>query len=230
MKIPTIKNLIKKIINFKKWLIFKKVEKNTKVGHERLYNVYNLSEEIEKNKIIGSFVECGVWKGGAAAIMAYVANKYKSGRAIWLFDSFEGLPAPKDIDGVKARKCYEEDRNLSSVDDVKSLFFQKFHFDKNNINIIKGWFDKTLLMYREKIGPIAILRLDGDWYESTKTCLENLYDSVISGGYVIIDDYGCWEGCKIAVNEFLAKRGIKVNLIKIDKSGYYFQKPLDIFI
>ena len=96
--------------------------------------------------------------------------------------------------------------------------------NKENTMIKKGWFQNTLPEIKDKIGPIAILRLDSDWYESTKCCLDNLYDNVIQGGYIVIDDYGCWEGCKRAVDEFLEKRNMKINLIKIDNSGVYFKK------
>lgn len=224
MKISLFKDLVKKILNLNKYLLFKKVELNTMVCHERLYNLYNLAEQIEKKRIGGAFVECGVWKGGASAVMTYVAEKYGSGRKSWLFDSFEGLPAPKEIDGEGAIISYEKDKIIASVEDVEKLFFGKLKFNKANINIVKGWFEDTLSKNKEKIGSIAILRLDGDWYESTMTCLDNLYDKVVNGGYIIIDDYGCWEGCKKAVDEFINKHKLNVLLIKIDKSGYYFQK------
>lgn len=224
MRIPTLKNLIKKIFNLRKWLLFKKVEKSTLVCHERLYNLYDLCNEMEKKGIPGSFVECGVWKGGASAVMAHIADRWKSDRQIWLFDSFEGLPKPKEIDGQEAKKIFEENKLIASVEDIEDLFFKKFNFDKNNIHIIKGWFNESLPKHKEKIGQISILRLDGDWYESTKTCLKNLFDNVVKSGYVIIDDYGCWPGCKKAVDEFLFERDIKADLIRIDRSGYYFKK------
>jgi hypothetical protein len=78
---------------------------------------------------------------------------------------------------------------------------------------------------RNRIGPIALLRLDGDWYDSTRCCLEILYESVVSGGVVIIDDYGHWKGCKTAVDEFLHKKDIDVKLQQIDYTGRFFQKP-----
>ena len=75
------------------------------------------------------------------------------------------------------------------------------------------------------IGPIAILRLDGDWYASTKICLEHLYDQVVSGGFVIVDDYGTYEGCRKAVDEFLAARGLHVFLSHVDPDCRYWIKP-----
>lgn len=100
-----------------------------------------------------------------------------------------------------------------------------FKYIKENIVISKGWFQDTLPKDKEKIGKIALLRLDGDWYESTKCCLENLYDNVIIGGYIVLDDYGYWEGAKKALDEFFIKRKISPELIKIDYTGVYFKKP-----
>lgn len=107
----------------------------------------------------------------------------------------------------------------------RSCFLKKFGFKKENIHIVKGWFQDSLPRTSKEIKEIALLRLDGDWYESTKICLENLYPKVVRGGYIIFDDYGCWEGCKIATDEFMEKNNIKADLVKIDSTGFYFQKP-----
>lgn len=224
----------KDFFNLEKLRLFKKVYPYTMSGYKRLSNIYELSKKIEEEKIKGSFVECGVWKGGSAAIMAYLANKTGSSRKIWLFDSFEGLPEPTEADGIIA-KSYAENRAggklltinkcVGSLEDVEKIFFQILKINPNNIVIKKGWFQDTLQKERKNIGPIAILRLDGDWYESTKCCLDNLYDNVMSGGYIIIDDYGHWEGAKKALEQFFIDRNIKPNLIKVDYTAIYFKKP-----
>lgn len=219
---------LKDYLNFKKLILIKKVYPYTMVSYPRLSNVYELAKLIEKNKTEGAFVECGVWKGGCAAVMTSIANKAGFGRQIWLFDSFEGLPEPIDKDGVDkggveakkyAKKC------LTSLEDVKKIFFSILKINKENVVIKKGWFLETLPDAKQKIGPISLLRLDVDWYESTKCCLDNLYDKVVSGGYVVIDDYGFWGGCKKSVDEFLEQRKLDVDLINIDNTGIYFQKP-----
>lgn len=217
----------------KLWL-FKKVYPYTMSSYQRLSNVYELSKKIEAENIQGAFVECGVWRGGCAAIMAYMAKKALSLRKTWLFDSFEGLPEPTKEDGAIA-KDYAENKvegNLETInkcvgplEDVKKIFFQILKIDPKNVVIEKGWFQNTLPIAKAKIGKIAMLRLDGDWYESTKCCLDNLYDNVIVGGYIIIDDYGHWEGAKKALEEFFWHKNIKPDLIKIDYTGVYFQKP-----
>lgn len=207
----------------------------TMVGYPRIKNVYDLARKVSQRGLKGAFVECGVWKGGAAGVMGYVAEKEGKGRQIWLFDSFEGLPEPTKQDGDIAIR-YSAGRssgNLLSIGecvgelgDVQRLFLSVLGINGENIHIEQGWFQETLEKKRDALGPIAILRLDADWYESTKVALENLYDNVVAGGYVIIDDYGHWEGCKKAVDEFLSLRGIPVTLRRIDYTGYYFQKPL----
>jgi hypothetical protein len=89
--------------------------------------------------------------------------------------------------------------------------------------MVKGWFQDTLPVTRAKIGPIAVLRLDGDWYESTKVCFENLFDQVSNNGFVILDDYFSCFGCKKATDEFLAARGKAYPIIPDGRGGAYFQ-------
>ena len=92
------------------------------------------------------------------------------------------------------------------------------------VTVVAGWFQDTLPIWRERIGPIAVLRIDGDFYESTRVCFEALYDSVIPDGAVIIDDYGTFEGCRRATDEFLSSRS-RIELVPIDFGASYFVKP-----
>lgn len=219
--------------NGEKLWLFNKVYPYTMAGYKRLSNVYDLAKEIEKNKINGAFVECGVWKGGAAAVMAWIVQKAESGRKVWLFDSFEGLPEPTAADGLMAKeyahnraggKLQTIEQCVGPLEDVKRLLFNILKLQKKNIIIEKGWFQNTLPKAKERVGKISILRLDGDWYESTKCCLENLYDNVIVGGYIIIDDYGHWQGARKALEDFFRGRNIKPDVVSIDYTGVYFKK------
>jgi len=204
----------------------------TMVGYKRLANTYELANLIERQKIIGDFVECGVWRGGCSAVMAYAAKN--GNRKTWLFDSFEGLPEPTKEDGLLA-KSYSGgnaagglqtiNKCVGPIEDVKEIIFDILKIKPENVVIKKGWFQDVLPEAKQQIKAISILRLDGDWYESTKCCLDNLYDLVTKGGYVIVDDYGHWEGSRRAVDEFFAKRKINPALIKIDYTGVYFKKP-----
>ena len=225
---------LRDIFNFEKLLLFKKVYPYTMVGYPRLSNAYELAKIVKNQKLEGVFAECGVWKGGCAAVMAFVAQKEGIGRKTWLFDSFEGLPEPTKEDGKMAAdyaqnksegKLETINKCVGTLDEVKKILFEILKINPKNIVIEKGWFQDTLPFAKQKIGKISILRLDGDWYESTKVCLENLYDNVVKEGYIIIDDYSYWEGAKRALDEFFAERNIKPELIKIDSAGVYFKKP-----
>jgi hypothetical protein len=101
---------------------------------------------------------------------------------------------------------------------------QKIGYPDNLLNIHKGWFNDTVPLFANKLTPIAILRLDGDFYESTKLCLAHLYKNVVPGGFVIIDDYGSWQGCRVATNEFLQSLPQRPFLIRVNESCYYFIK------
>ena len=127
------------------------------------------------------------------------------------------LHFPKPPVGYEYTKCLVHAFDKSNCTDSPTTL--------QNIVIKKGWFQDTLPRAKSEIGKVAILRLDGDWYESTKCCLDNLYENVSPGGYVIIDDYGYWEGCRQALDEFLHARKIGIELREIDHDGRYFQNP-----
>lgn len=156
------------------------------------------------HEVEGAIVECGTWKGGMSGGIAELLG---ADRKYFLFDSFEGLPEAKEIDGKNAQEWQNDtdasiyhDNCTASIDDAKMAM--KISPAKS-VSINKGWFSDTLPHYDG--GPIAILRLDGDWYESTMQCLENLYPKLVEGGLMIIDDYHHWTGCARAVHEYLFK-------------------------
>jgi len=225
---------VRDLFHFEKHLLFARVFPYTMAGYARLSNTYDLARSCEEKGLEGAFVECGVWRGGMAGVMAYVAEKAGSRRKIWLLDSFEGLPEPTVKDGARAvRYASHKDSGrlagigkcVGTLEVVENVLFSVLGLDQRCIVLDKGWFQLTLPKARERIGTIALLRLDADRYESTKVCLENLYDQVISRGYVIIDDYGHWEGCREAVDSFLSDRQIDVRMVETDETGMYFRKP-----
>ena len=224
---------LKDLFNPSKTSLLKIVSPYTKAGYQRLTNIYDLSIDIEKRNLSGAFVECGTWKGGCAGVMAAIAERFGGRRKTWFVDSFEGMPPPTKEDGERTERI-AGDVLKASIMDVEELIFTKLHLPKENSIIVKGWFENVLPKIKSNIGPITILRLDADWYSSTKTCLNELYDQVISGGYVIFDDYGSWPGCRQAVHEFLDNRKLKPTFMYIgtyDPEVYkklppmYFQKP-----
>lgn len=210
-------------VKFRRMNLFRKTYGYTMVGYPRLNNAYNLAHEIDRMQIPGAIVECGVWRGGCSATMAWVAQQTTSDRHVWLFDSFEGLPSPTEVDGAFA---YDHIGNYAALEQAaREVLFDRLKLNPAQIHLVKGWFQDTIPQTKVDIGPIALLRLDGDLYESTKVCLENLYDQISPGGFIIIDDYGSWPGCQLATDEFLKDRDIKAGLTVIDRKGRYFHKP-----
>lgn len=156
--------------------------------------------------IEGSIVECGVWKGGMSAGLATLLG---SSRKYHLFDSFEGLPEAKQIDGEAAIDWQNDSKSENFYDNCTASEFDANEAMKlsgvKTYSLHKGWFSETIPSFTSDL-PIALLRLDGDWYDSTMTCLESLYDHVSPGGIIILDDYHTWDGCSRAVHDFLSRR------------------------
>lgn len=214
------------------------VKNNTMVPFEILASLYEQVKMIECLGVEGDFVECGVWKGGSVGMMALANLRYGIDRRhLHLFDSFQDICEPDPlIDGERAiqqAKMYaKRDRSTlrgelapmegfydflgghGTVNDCYDLLKGALNYDEEYIHFYEGWFQDTFPRHSQKIKKISILRLDGDWYESTKVSLEYFYDKVQEGGIVIIDDYGSYEGCRKAVDEFLANRQLKKHLLK----------------
>lgn len=197
---------------------------HTMIGRKRLQNVRDLVESVIDNNIPGDFIETGVWRGGACIMMRAVLQAYNiQDKKVWLADSFEGLPPPnaKDYPHDKNQKFHEYSELAVSLEEVKNNF-EKYGLLDNQVEFIKGWFKDSLK--NSPIDQLAILRLDGDLYESTIQPLDYLYDKLSVGGYVIVDDYNVVEACKLAVHDFLSARKITPTIIKIDEIGVYWKK------
>jgi O-methyltransferase len=191
----------------------------TMIGLKRLENLQNCIDDVINNNIPGDLIETGVWRGGATIFMRAMLKSYKiSDRIVWVADSFEGLPAPKD--GTDGSDLSHVKTLAVPVEQVKRNF-ERFGLLDEQVRFIKGWFSETL--HTAPIEKLAILRLDGDLYSSTMDALNALYPKVSIGGYVIIDDYGSWPSCKRAVHEYIAKRGIQADIRDIDGSGVFWR-------
>ena len=200
-------------------------------GWRALENAFTVTALAEKKKIEGALVECGVAEGGTAAMMALTNREIGTiFRRKWFFDSYEGLPEPtvEDYEGGKTGhfiRPLPKGACLGTIEQVSSLMFGRLLLSANEINLVKGWFQDTVAVHRDKIGPIAVLRLDGDWYESTKIPLEKFYDQISPGGYVIIDDYATCFGSRRAVDEFRTSRNISTPILPDGRGGVWFEKP-----
>lgn len=190
-----------------------------------LSTLYELAKRVKDEKIPGAFVECGCCNGGAGAMTI----PFLSEREYWLFDSFEGLPLPtkEDIkaeDDSAATTHWKKGWDKGDIERVQELYLSSLHFPSEKLHLVKGLFQETVPKTRSKIKQIALLHLDGDWYKSTKVCIENLFDHVVPGGFIVVDDYGHWNGCKKAIDEFLQQRKITSHIHSVDYTRIYFRK------
>lgn len=207
-----------------------KVMPHSLVGWRGLQVTYDATLATRRQGLDGSLVECGVAQGGSAALMGLVEHDSGQPRMLWLFDSYEGLPEPTAedlVDGATGTHIRPLPRGscLGTIEQVSDLLFDSFNLQRDRIRLVKGWFQDTLPVTRDQIGPIAVLRIDGDWYASVKCCLDMLFDGVVPGGYLIIDDYTSCYGAQKAVDEFIAARGLAVTLTPDGRGGCYFVKP-----
>lgn len=187
----------------------------------RLRGLYFGVQHAVSRGIPGDVVECGTARGGSAALMGLALKRLNAtDRKLWVFDTFEGLPPPTaddpdfEIANLYTGTC------VGSMDDVRASFARLGI--SGPVELVKGLFQDTLP--QTPIETIAVLHIDGDWYDSVKTCLENLYDKVAEGGVIQIDDYGFWKGARKAVDEFFQRRSITANLKRLDYSGRQFIK------
>lgn len=191
------KGIPKKFLNMNnEFESFTMIPKNIYCGNLKIVN--SLIPNID-----GDIVECGVWRGG---MIAGIARLLGNSRKYHLFDSFEGLPLAREIDGEAAIQWQNNITGYNYYDNCKAEidFAQKAMSKTNTENYLyKGWFSETLLEFKPE-RPIALLRLDSDWYESTMDCLRNLYQHVNYGGIILLDDYYTWDGCSRAVHDFLS--------------------------
>jgi hypothetical protein len=200
----------------------------TMVESPSLLDLVGHVERVVMEGVPGAFVECGVWRGGSAFLMARVARELGDPRTVWLCDSFEGLPDPEEIDG-EAAVSWARARDPANFFDNCRADLEAVERSARELGLegqtrfVKGWFDQTLPAVAAEIGPIALLRIDADWHSSVSACLQSLYDPVSPGGIVVFDDYYSWDGCAIAVHEFLAGRRLP-HRIERGGSAAWFRK------
>ena len=212
------------------WNFYEKCQPYTMTSVERMFALYQATNYVIDQNIKGDFVECGVWRGGSSLMVAQVLqHRGLSDRHLYLYDTFEGMsePTAEDVDfrGQKADQMLEQTQDkketsvwcLANLDDVK-LTMSNSKFPSENIHYVEGKVEDTIPV-TVPVGPIALLRLDTDWYTSTKHELIHLYPSLSPDGVLIIDDYGHWEGCRKAVDEYFAEQKQTIFLQRIDYTG-----------
>jgi O-methyltransferase len=226
-----------------------KIKYNTMIPYEQLICLYEQVVYCEKNAVNGAFVECGVWKAGAAGLMALANLQHgKFQRDLYLFDAFDDICEPdaknddefiiKEINNALHKKeatsytgkleplrgIYDVWGGHGTLDEATHLLKNIIKYPESKTHFVKGWFQDTAPIFKDQLETIAILRLDGDWYDSTRICLESFYPLLTKGGICIIDDYGYNTGCAKAVHEYLDSIGEKPLLVKIDVLRYWIKK------
>jgi O-methyltransferase len=195
----------------------------TMVGMRRLDNLQEIVTRVLRDGVPGDLIETGVWRGGCTIFMrAILAAFGDDSRTVWVADSFQGLPPPRpetfpeDADDT----LWRESRLAIGLQTVQDNF-AKYGLLDDRVRFLPGWFSDTLP--EAPIERLAVMRLDGDMYESTITALESLYPRLSAGGFVIIDDYALLP-CRKAVHDFRARYGISDELIAIDWTGVYWRR------
>ena len=216
------------------WEIINFVRPYTMTSVERLKSLSDAVNYVVENNIEGDFVECGTWKGGSVMCMQKKLMRLnQNDRKFWVFDTYEGMPEPDDVDKNFNKTAAQQLLDAEEKDNSLTWAYSNYEETTGNIlstgypaekmNFVKGLVEDTIP--QTQIESIALLRLDTDWYSSTKFELENLYPKLVKGGVLIIDDYGHWEGCKKAVDEYFKLNKIPVFMSRIDYTGRLIIKP-----
>lgn len=227
VKIQQQSNSYPDILEKEFWEIYNFCKPYTMTSVERMYSLYCSVKYILSKGLEGDFVECGVWRGGSSMLVAkMLVNRNIYNRKIYLYDTFEGMPPSSNEDisykGQDAKTLfYANIKNkeesawcLADLADVKKNLIST-NFPESNLIFVKGKVEETLPS-NQPSGKIALLRLDTDWYESTKHELNVLFPLLVENGILIIDDYGHWQGCRKAVDEYFDSNKYSIFMNRID--------------
>ena len=198
--------------------VFDLVAPYTKTSRERLIAMAKACQRIDADKIAGDIVECGVWRGGNIIL----ARKLCPDRMCWLYDTFEGMANKSKWDKNKRGFSIDEGKARVSMQEVIENLQATETFESDKLTFVQGKVEKTLLEPTNLPERIALLRLDTDWYWSTRAELEVLWPRLTSGGILIVDDYGHWLGATKAVDEFF---GRPFSFTRIDYTAIQMVKP-----
>lgn len=196
---------------------------HTMIGRARLDNLQECMHAVLADNIAGDFIETGVWKGGSTIFMrGFLKAHDVTDRKVWVADSFAGLPEPShpEDDGVDLSANTMPYLAISEAE-VRELF-NRYELLDEQVVFLKGWFRDTLPA--APIDKLAVLRLDGDLYESTMDALDHLYHKLSPGGFVVVDDYNALPQCERAVTDFRARYDIRDHIERIDKVSVYWRK------
>lgn len=197
---------------------------HTMVGMRRLDNIQSCVEEILESRVPGDLIETGVWRGGVTIFMRAILAAYGvEDRTVWVADSFRGLPPPDPSRyPADSGDRHHEVTALSIPCDEVRENFSKYGLLDSRVRFLEGWFRDTLPA--APISRLALMRLDGDMYESTMDALVNLYPKLSPGGYVIVDDFNAVEACRRAVGDYRSAHNITEPIRAIDDLAVYWRR------
>lgn len=200
------------------------VRAHTMIGIRRLDNLQFCVEDVLSRNVPGDLMETGVWRGGATIFMrAILKARDVKDRLVWVADSFDGLPAPDpEKYPADAGDTHHTYKDLAVTLDQVKANFAKYGLLDDQVRFLKGWFRDTLP--QAPIEKLAVLRLDGDMYESTMDALVHLYPKLSRGGYLIVDDYGAVPSCQQAVQDYRTAHAVTEEIRSIDWTGVYWQR------
>jgi len=215
-------NLLQSVRRIRYYSVFRSFREFTMIRKD----IYVANLELCRNykAVEGAIVECGTWKGGMIAGMVSILG---TERTYYLFDSFEGLPQVKEIDGPEAKAWQSDTNGADYFDNCKAdesdAGKAMTRSGAKHYSIHKGWFSKTVEGFSSPNG-IAILRLDADWYDSTMDCLVHLFPKINTGGVLILDDYYTWEGCSKAIHDYLSRNELPYRIHSFRGVCYLIKK------
>lgn len=196
----------------------------TMIGLKRLGNLQDCIENVLRDDVPGDLIETGVWRGGATIFMRGALVAYgDADRVVWVADSFRGLPKPNPtLYPVDEGDQHWTFSSLNVSRQAVEKNFERYGLLDERVRFLEGWFKDTL--HSAPIERLAVMRLDGDMYESTMEALRALYPKLSPGGYVIVDDYGAVPGCRAATDDFRAEFRLVEEMIPIDWTGVFWRR------
>ncbi|MBI2838817.1 MAG: class I SAM-dependent methyltransferase [Acidobacteria bacterium] len=196
----------------------------TMIGLNRLDHLQYCVERVLTDDVSGDLIEAGVWRGGATIFMRALLKAYGvADRCVWVADSFAGLPPPDAAEyPADAGDCLFREKSLAvSLEQVRANF-ERYNLLDDQVRFLRGWFKDVLPA--APIDKLAVIRLDGDMYESTVDSLTHLYPKLQPGGFLVVDDYGAVPGCRQAVHDYRLQHGITEEIERIDWTGAFWRR------
>lgn len=181
----------------------------------------NLAQRTNRDGVPGDFVECGVFRGGSAGMLAHELVTKSPHRRLWLFDAFAGMPEAGEHDDAYSHQIAGQ--YVGSEDQTRAIL-ARLHIPEGRFRIVRGWFADTL-PGRTEPGQVALLHVDCDFYDPVRLTLETFFARVAPGGFVVLNDYGSFAGCRTATDEFLAADGRGLRPVMIDRAAAFLQIP-----